>query len=237
MRISKDRVNMDDKVLQKAVLKDYGEAVVTANSGSEYTIDLTQGNVFNIILTDNCAFTFANPSPNGTACSFTLILTQDATGSRTVTWPSAVRWPNGTEPTLYAGPDSLNIFTFLTISEGAAWFGASADGVEVVSYPIYLAYGYFGGGFVSPSTRSTVDRIDYSNDTATATVRGPLSLARDTIAAAGHSTHGYFGGGYAPGFRSTVDRIDYANDTATASVQGPLSTARAGLAGAQNSPL
>ena len=39
-------------------------------------------------------------------------------------------------------------------------------------------FGYFGGG--GPGPISTVNRIDYSNDTATASVRGPLSsIARD----------------------------------------------------------
>jgi hypothetical protein len=74
---------------------------------------------------------------------------------------------------------------------------------------------------------STVDRIDYANDTATAAVKGPLSLARYYLAATGNSNFGYFGGGVTV---STVDRIDYANDTATAAVKGPLSLARYGLA-------
>ena len=34
--------------------------------------------------------------------------------------------------------------------------------------------GYFGGG----DTKSVVDRIDYSNDTATASPKGPLSVNR-----------------------------------------------------------
>ena len=34
-------------------------------------------------------------------------------------------------------------------------------------------FGYFGGGFPNPQ-KSTVDRIDYSNDTATSSVKGPL---------------------------------------------------------------
>ena len=62
--------------------------------------------------------------------------------------------------------------------------------------------------------KSTVDRIDYSNDTATAAVKGPLSLARHGVTATGNSSFGYFGGG--AGIYSTVDRIDYSNDTATA---------------------
>ena len=91
--------------------------------------------------------------------------------------------------------------------------------------------GYFGGG--QPST-STVDRIDYSNDTATASPKGPLSAAKRYLAATGNSSFGYFGGGTSPA-RSTVDRIDYSNDTATASPKGPLSAARAYLAATGNS--
>jgi hypothetical protein len=86
------------------------------------------------------------------------------------------------------------------------------------------SFGYFGGGG-NPGSVSTVDRIDYSNDTATASPKGPLSAARYRLAATGNSSYGYFGGGF-PGTRSTVDRIDYSNDTATASLKGPLSLAR-----------
>ena len=97
-------------------------------------------------------------------------------------------------------------------------------------------YGWFGGGYVSPGdvSRSTVDRITYATDTATASVRGPLSDARQRLAAAGNTTAGWFGGGQ-PGYRTTVDRITYATDTATASVRGPLSSARYSLAAVGNS--
>jgi len=43
--------------------------------------------------------------------------------------------------------------------------------------------GWFGGG--DPGPLSTVDRITYATDTATASTRGPLSLARQQLAAAG----------------------------------------------------
>ena len=46
-------------------------------------------------------------------------------------------------------------------------------------------YGWFAGGFGIPTFLSIVDRIDYSQDTATASVRGPLSFARWGPAAAG----------------------------------------------------
>ena len=87
-----------------------------------------------------------------------------------------------------------------------------------------MGYGYFGGGRPTPDTPfSTIDRIDYTNDTATASVRGSLSVARQSLAATGNQFYGYFGGGQPAPYKSTVDRIDYSNDTATASVRGPLS--------------
>ena len=54
-------------------------------------------------------------------------------------------------------------------------------------------FGYFGGG--SHPTNSTVDRVDYSNDTATAVAKGPLSAVRRYHAATGNASFGYFGGG------------------------------------------
>ncbi len=44
-------------------------------------------------------------------------------------------------------------------------------------------YGYFAGGEPGPGTVTTVDRVDYSNDTPTATVKGPLSTGRIRFAA------------------------------------------------------
>ena len=85
-------------------------------------------------------------------------------------------------------------------------------------------FGYFAG----PTPVSTVDRIDYSNDTATAPARGPLSAGRGLLAATSNSSFAYFGGGNLPG-QSTVDRIDYSNDTATALAKGPLSTAQSNM--------
>ena len=236
IRISKDRINMDDKVLEQPVLKDYGETVVTANSGTTYTIDLSEGNVFNITLTNNCAFTFANPPASGTAGSFTLILTQDATGGRTVTWPGAVEWLGGVVPAITATADRADIFTFVTINAGTRWFASmSAANYDTAPPPPLLSpfdYGWFGGGYDASFTIvSTVDRIDYATDTNTASVRGPLSAARYALAATGTSTYGWFGGGFAgSSVVTTVDRIDYTTDTNTASVRGPLSAARYSLA-------
>lgn len=123
MRISKNRIDMDDKILRKPVLQDYGETVVTADTGSSYTIDLTKGNVFDLTLTANCTFTFSNPPASGTVGSFTLILKQDANGSRTVTWPTSVQWPNSVEPTLSTTLGHTDVIHFFTHAGGSTWYG------------------------------------------------------------------------------------------------------------------
>ena len=74
------------------------------------------------------------------------------------------------------------------------------------------------------SNKSIVSRIDYSNDTATASPKGPLSANRQKHGSNGSSSFGYFGGGIPS--NSFVDRIDYSNDTATASPVGDLSLAK-----------
>ena len=94
-----------------------------------------------------------------------------------------------------------------------------------------LNYGWFGGG--GPSI-STVDRINFASDTGTASARGPLSLARGSLAATGNDNYGWFGGGATSFFFSTVDRINFASDTGTASVRGPLTTVKYTLSATGN---
>jgi len=99
-------------------------------------------------------------------------------------------------------------------------------------------HGWFGGGAnPTPAVVSTVDRIDFSNDTGTANIRGPLSVAKRDSTATGNSNYGWFGGGYipTPAVVSTVDRIDFANDSVAVSVRGPLSIERGFLAATGNS--
>jgi hypothetical protein len=100
---------------------DYREGVVTANTGTAYTISLATGTVQILTLTGNCTFTF----PTLTAGeSFTLLLRQDGTGSRTVTWPAAVRWPGGTAPTITSTASRTDKYVFTC--DGTRWYGSNA---------------------------------------------------------------------------------------------------------------
>lgn len=104
-----------------------GGGVETLNalgSGSgTRAINLTSGNVVSATLAGNTTFTFAGATAS-TACSFGLYLTQDATGSRTVTWPASVKWSGGTAPTLSTGASAVDILVFETINGGTTWYGS-----------------------------------------------------------------------------------------------------------------
>jgi hypothetical protein len=97
---------------------DYKEGVVTANTGTAYTIALT-GTVQNLTLTGNCTFTF--PAATTAGRSFLLILRQDGGGNRTVTWPGTVRWPGGTAPTITATGSRYDLYAFT--ADGSVWLG------------------------------------------------------------------------------------------------------------------
>ena len=79
---------------------------------------------------------------------------------------------------------------------------------------------------------SIVDRVDYSNDTPTASARGNLTTATGRNTAVGNANFGYIVGGYSP--RTLVQRIDYSNDTATATPKGPVTEAADRSAAAGN---
>jgi hypothetical protein len=101
----------------------------------------------------------------------------------------------------------------------------------------YREYGYFGGGYRNPSPSiqySLVERIDYSNDTATASRRASFPGTRRDWAATGNSNFGYFGGGVAGS--SLAFRLDYSNDTSLLRVTFPnTGNARRSLAATGNS--
>lgn len=99
----------------------YTEEVATANTSTAYTIDLANGSVQILTLTGNCTFTF----PTAVAGqSFTMLLKQDATGSRTVTWPSSVKWPASTAPTITSTASKGDKFVFTC--DGTYWWGSNA---------------------------------------------------------------------------------------------------------------
>ena len=100
----------------------YTEEVATANTSTAYTISLANGSVQILTLTGNCTYTFPTPVAGQ---SFTLVQNQDATGSRTVTWPASVKWPASTAPTITATASKADKFVFTAI-DSSNWLGSVA---------------------------------------------------------------------------------------------------------------
>lgn len=79
------------------------------------TFDMNVSDLHTVTLGGNRTLLFSNAAPSQ---RFIISLTQDASGSRTVTWDSGVRWSGGTAPTLTTTPAKEDIFTFLTMASG-----------------------------------------------------------------------------------------------------------------------
>lgn len=91
------------------------------NSGASKTIDFTNGPAQKLTLTANCTLTLSNPI-SGQA--YVLKLVQDGTGSRTVTWPAAVKWPSATAPTLTTTAAAIDIVSLYY--DGTNFYGTSS---------------------------------------------------------------------------------------------------------------
>lgn len=106
-----------------AALKADGQIYSThQNQGTKtaaYTVNWNNGNCQTVTAGGNFTLSFSNGKAGG---SYTLILKQDATGSRTVTLPT-VKWNNGdTAPTLSTGASDVDILTF--IYDGSVYYGS-----------------------------------------------------------------------------------------------------------------
>ena len=104
-------------VLTNPTVTNYVETAYSANSSTAITLDLANGTVQIITLTGNATITM----PTATAGkSFIIMLKQDATGSRSVTW-STVKYAGGTAPTITATASRMDILSFF--ADGTNWYG------------------------------------------------------------------------------------------------------------------
>ena len=127
-KVATTDLDMADNVVTQAEIKDYSETKTTPTSAAGVlTLDMSVGNVFEVIATENITtMTVSNPPITGKVGSFTLILKQDATGSRTVVWPAGTVWDSGTPPTISTAANAIDIITFMTLDGGTIWYGMLA---------------------------------------------------------------------------------------------------------------
>ena len=117
----------DSQTLTSKQFQAYNETVTTVGTvaTSTYNIDLSLSNIFDITLGTNVTFTFTNPPSSGISKNCTVILRQDATGSRLATFTNA-KYTDGTAPILSTGANQIDVLTFFTVNGGTFWFGTFA---------------------------------------------------------------------------------------------------------------
>lgn len=91
-------------------------------------IDLTSGDIITGTLTGNCAFSFSNLPSAPYVADVELRLAQDATGSRTATWPSSGQWPGASVFALTTAANALDVVG-LSVDSTGAWIGYPVEDV------------------------------------------------------------------------------------------------------------
>lgn len=87
-------------------------AIYALSDSATIALDWANGNIQYVTLGGNRTFTFANPVEGN---KYMIFLTQDGTGSRTVTWPT-IRWRGGSAPTLTTTASKTDIIALVYVN-------------------------------------------------------------------------------------------------------------------------
>lgn len=94
-------------------------------SATSMTMDCSLSNVFTTTFTANVttAPTFSNVADGQTINWF---ITQDGTGSRTMTWPTSFKWPGGTAGALSTAANAVDLLVATYRSDTGFWYATIA---------------------------------------------------------------------------------------------------------------
>ena len=115
-------LDADDNDLENVGAVSETENVV-ADAGASYDIDLSNGGVHKITLTQDCDITLSGIDA-AASNSATLIVEQDGTGGHSLTWSTAVLWPPGNPPSVSDGAGEIDRLAFTYID--GDWLGSEA---------------------------------------------------------------------------------------------------------------
>lgn len=92
------------------------------NSAGTVAINCALGDYFTLSLTANVtSITFSNLPASGKAQTIMVEVKQDATGSRTATWPSSFKWAGGSAGVLSTAANSVDVLALTTFDQGTTW--------------------------------------------------------------------------------------------------------------------
>jgi len=129
-------VDFNNNTAQEVVFKDYAETDVAITSATALAIDLANGNTGTVTLGHNVTdIDFTNVPTNGVS-SFTLLITQDGTGSRTLAinqvtvnggGHATAKTVGGGGVTLSTAAGKIDLLTFLFFDAGTPLLNALLD--------------------------------------------------------------------------------------------------------------
>lgn len=102
-----------------------GSGATALTDGATINSAITGNNVFTVTLGGNR--TMANPTGANVGARVLYVVTQDGTGSRTVTWGTMFGWAGGTAPTLTTTAAHYDVITCTVISSTVMSCAASLD--------------------------------------------------------------------------------------------------------------
>ena len=114
--------NPSTRALTNIMFSSYTETTTTATiATSVLNIDLSLTNIFLVNLNSNITgVNITNAASSGNAHGFSVIFTADGT-QRTITWPTSIKWPGGSSPTMTSTNGKRDVLNFVTTDGGATF--------------------------------------------------------------------------------------------------------------------
>lgn len=104
----------------KSSIEDVVKPTITSNT---LTIDLSSGNVFEVDFGTNITSVTINNIAAANNVSSWVLRLNHSVASRTITWPTSIKWPAGTAPTLTSSVGSTSTLVFYTTDGGTTILG------------------------------------------------------------------------------------------------------------------
>jgi hypothetical protein len=113
---------MANNAITRPVLAGYTEHEVTsASTTGSYTLDCGAANFWDLTLTGNITIAPTNIPPSTRMWAGTIVAKQDATGTRTITWPAGSKYPGGVAPPATTTANAIDIWSLMTYDGGTSW--------------------------------------------------------------------------------------------------------------------
>ena len=116
---------ISNTTITQPIFKSYREyqAVSSGVTGAT-NLDLSTSNIFQLTLSGATTITFTNPPTSAQIFSFTVIVIQDATGGRTIAWPTGTKYSGGVVPPSTTTANAVDVWSFMTYNGGTTYIAS-----------------------------------------------------------------------------------------------------------------